>query len=256
MQDVKERGQRKTSQNPPSLAGADLSLRLKKKAYRKRLKHAQHQLFTGNRRCFELGVPVIIVFEGWDAAGKGSVIKRINEHLDPRGFHVYPTGAPNSDEKAHHYLRRFWLRLPSAGHIAVFDRSWYGRVLVERVEAFASDNEWQRAYDEINNFESLLVHSGTIIRKYFLHIDAQTQLERFDARKDNPLKSWKLTPEDWRNRDKWACYESATEDMLARTHHAHAPWMVVPSTCKRHARVQVVEDLAQTLHAHADALEA
>lgn len=239
----------------PSLANADLSAGLKKKEYRKRLRHAQHELFLANRRCFALGIPVIIVLEGWDAAGKGSVIKRLNEHLDPRGFHVYPTAAPTVEEHSHHYLRRFWLRLPSKGHIAVFDRSWYGRVLVERVEGFCSQADWQRAFAELNDFERLLVDGGAVVRKYFLHIHADTQMERFAARKENPLKSWKLTEEDWRNREKWQLYEEATEEMLQRTHTACAPWAVVPSTCKRWSRVAVVEDVAAALNAAADAAD-
>ncbi|TVR16259.1 MAG: UDP-galactose-lipid carrier transferase [Planctomycetota bacterium] len=239
---------------PPHLEHVDLDSRLKKKAYRQQLKHAQHELFLAHQRLYGCQVPVVVVFEGWDAAGKGGVIKRINEHLDPRGFHVSSTAAPTAEELAHHYLRRFWLRLPQRGHIGVFDRSWYGRVLVERVEGFARSDEWQRAYQEITDFEEILCNDGYLIRKYFLHIDSETQLARFQARKLNPLKRWKLTDEDWRNRERWSDYEMASNDMFARTHSVHAPWMVVPAACKRWARVAVVRDLAQVMHQRADDL--
>ena len=230
-------------QPTPSLAATDLSRKLSKKEYPSRLLKAQYDLFAVSRELLEQSIPMVLVFEGWDAAGKGGVIKRINENLDPRGFHVHPTSAPTSVEIQQHYLQRFWHKLPQRGHIAVFDRSWYGRVLVERVEGFAKKHEWKRAYNELNAFEDMLVDDGFIVRKYFLHITKETQLKRFEERKDNPIKRWKLTDEDWRNREKWEDYEAATEDMLQKTHQKHAPWNVVSSVCKRHARVAIIEDL-------------
>ena len=229
----------------PSLAGTDLTAKLSKKEYPARLLKAQYDLFALSRQLLEQGTPMVLVFEGWDAAGKGGVIKRINENLDPRGFHVHPTSAPTGIEIHQHYLQRFWDKLPQRGHIAVFDRSWYGRVLVERVEGFAEKSAWKRAYSELNAFEQMLTDDGFIVRKYFLHITKETQLKRFEERKDNPIKRWKLTDEDWRNREKWKLYEDATEDMLRKTHQKNAPWNVVSSVCKRHARVAVIEDLVK-----------
>jgi polyphosphate kinase 2 (PPK2 family) len=187
-----------------------------------------------------LGPPLIVVFEGWDASGKGGAIKRLVAPLDPRHVRVSQFAAPSEDEKRHHFLRRFWPALPGWGGMTVFDRSWYGRVLVERVEGFADPEEWGRAYDEIDDFEQTLADEGTIIVKLWMHISPQEQLKRFEARAEDPLKSWKLTDEDWRNREKRPQYLEAVEEMLERTDRPCAPWRVIGAESKRFARVEVM----------------
>jgi polyphosphate kinase 2 (PPK2 family) len=188
-----------------------------------------------------LGPPVCVIFEGWDASGKGGAIKRLLAQLDPRHVRVVQFAAPTHDEKRHHFLWRFWPSLPGWGGMAVFDRSWYGRVLVERVEGLASREQWLRAYDEINAFERTLADEGTILIKFWLHISADEQLKRFERRQKDPLKAWKLTEDDWRNRDKRDEYEEAVEDMLARTDHdPHARWHLIEADSKRYARVKVI----------------
>ncbi len=187
-----------------------------------------------------IGPPVCVVFEGWDASGKGGCIKRLLAQLDPRHVRVVQFAAPTSDEKRHHFLWRFWPVLPGWGGMAIFDRSWYGRVMVERVEELATREQWLRAYDEINAFERTLADEGMILIKFWLHISEQEQLRRFQRREGDPLKIWKLTEEDWRNREKRTAYLEAVEDMLARTDQAHAPWHVVAADSKRHARVEVL----------------
>ena len=190
----------------------------------------------------ELGPPVCVAFEGWDASGKGGAIKRLVSPLDPRHVRVVQFAAPSPDEKRHHFLWRFWPSLPGWGGMAVFDRTWYGRVLVERVEGFAAEDEWKRAYDEINDFESGLAQEGTILVKFWLHISSEEQLKRFEKREKDPLKSWKLTDEDWRNREKRGAYEEAVEEMVARTSiEPHAPWHLIAGDSKRYARVAVIE---------------
>jgi polyphosphate kinase 2 (PPK2 family) len=189
------------------------------------------------------------VFEGWDASGKGGAIKRLVDHLDPRHVRVAQFAAPSYDEKRHHFLWRFWPSLPGWGGMAVFDRSWYGRVLVERVERFASETEWQRAYDEIVTFERSLAAEGTVLVKFWMHLSAEEQLRRFERRRDNPLKAWKLTDEDWRNRAKRVEYEDAVEDMLVRTDVPESPWTVVPAEDKRYARVAVLERVCEAIEA-------
>jgi polyphosphate kinase 2 (PPK2 family) len=191
----------------------------------------------GERR---LGPPLCVVFEGWDASGKGGAIKRLVAPLDPRHVRVAQFGPPSPDQKRHHFLGRFWPALPGWGGMAVFDRSWYGRVLVERVEGLASEEQWQRAYGEINAFERTLADEGAILVKFWLHLSAEEQLRRFEARAKDTLKSWKLTEEDWRNRDKRAQYCLAVEEMLEQTDHAHARWRVVAAESKRFARVEVM----------------
>lgn len=198
----------------------------------------------GERR---LGPPLVVVFEGWDASGKGGAIKRLVAPLDPRHVRVSQFAAPSEDEKRHHFLGRFWPALPGWGGMTVFDRSWYGRVLVERVEGFASEGEWKRAYGEINGFEQTLTDEGAIIVKLWLHISDEEQLKRFEARAGDPLKSWKLTDEDWRNREKRPQYEAAVEEMLERTDRPCAPWRVVPAESKRFARVEIIRLVRQEI---------
>jgi polyphosphate kinase 2 (PPK2 family) len=196
-----------------------------------------------------LGPPLLVVFEGWDAAGKGGAIKRLVAPLDPRHVRVAQFAAPSDDEKRHHFLKRFWWALPGWGGMAVCDRSWYGRVLVERVEGFASEEQWQRAYEEINAFERTLADEGTILAKFWLHISPKEQLKRFEDRAEDPLKSWKLTPEDWENREKRADYEPAVEEMFSRTDQPHARWRLISAESKRYARVQVVRIVCEEIEA-------
>ncbi len=196
-----------------------------------------------------LGTPqrAIIVLEGWDTAGKGGVVRRLGWSLDPRSFKVSPIAAPDEHERAQHYLQRFWRRLPENGQIVVFDRSWYGRVLVERIEGFASDDEWRRAYREINEFERMLIDSGVRLVKVFLHITADEQLKRFRSRLTDPVKRWKLSSEDFRNRARWSDYETAIEDMMEKTSTKHAPWHLVPANNKPFGRVAVFRILKERL---------
>ena len=187
-----------------------------------------------------LGPPVTIVFEGWDASGKGGAIKRVVTPLDPRHVRVVSFAAPSYDEKRHHFLARFWKVLPGWGGMAVLDRSWYGRILVERVEGFATPEQWRRAYDEIKYFERTLTDEGMLIIKFWMHITHEEQLRRFQRRENDPLKHWKLTDEDWRNREKRPQYEAAVLEMLERTDTSFAPWTVVEADSKRYARVKVI----------------
>jgi polyphosphate kinase 2 (PPK2 family) len=191
--------------------------------------------------------PVIMVFEGWDAGGKGGAIRRITEKIDPRGFVVYPIAAPKGDSAVRHYLWRFWRRLPETGQIAIFDRSWYGRVMVERIEGFCTENEWKRAYREINYFERQLVDFGTILFKFWLQISKEEQLARFEARQSDKLKAWKLTDEDWRNREKWDQYEAAVNEMLLKTSTITAPWTVVEGDSKYYARIKILRTVVEKL---------
>lgn len=202
--------------------------------------HLAYQVYVQQR-------PVIIVFEGWDAAGKGGAIRRITEKLDPRGFVVYSIAAPKGDDATHHYLWRFWNRLPEGGQMAIFDRSWYGRVMVERIEGFCTESEWKRAYREINNFERQLVDFGTILFKFWLHIDQEEQLRRFESRSGDKRRSWKLTDEDWRNREKWPLYEAAVNEMLLKTSTLSAPWTVIEGNSKPYARVKILRTLVEKL---------
>jgi polyphosphate kinase 2 (PPK2 family) len=229
------------------LADVDLSLSLSHKEEGRGLENAWARLaqlrltLGGQIGAKELGPPVCVVFEGWDASGKGGAIKRLVAQIDPRHVRVVQFAAPTYDEKRHHFLWRFWPALPGWGGMSVFDRSWYGRVLVERVEGFAEREEWMRAYDEINSFERSLVDEGMILIKLWMHISDEEQLKRFKRREKDPLKSWKLTEEDWRNREKRPEYEKAVDDMLARTDQPHAPWDVVAGESKGYARVNVIE---------------
>jgi polyphosphate kinase 2 (PPK2 family) len=190
-----------------------------------------------------------------DAAGKGGAIKRLTAKLDPRGFEVHPIGPPDAHECAFHYLRRFWVRLPSYGRIGIFDRSWYGRVLVERVEKLTPKKAWKRAFDEINDFERAIIDDDTVLMKFWLHITAEEQLARFKAREDDPYKRWKITKDDWRNREKWDAYVEAAEEMLAKTSTPYAPWNVVPANDKLYARVLVLQAVIKALEAALDRRE-
>ena len=227
----------------------DLSKKLDRTEYVRELTRSQIQL---RELCYQVYIqkkPVIILFEGWDAAGKGGAIKRVTEKLDPRGYVVYPISAPQGEDKTRHYLYRFWRRLPERGQIAIFDRSWYGRVLVERVEKLATDEEWKRAFKEINSFERQLRDFGTIVAKFWLHVSREEQLRRFEERKAIGYKAWKLTDEDWRNRDKWGAYEEAVEDMLVKTSTRTAAWCLVEGNDKYWARAKVLSKLVQILSA-------
>lgn len=216
-----------------------------KKLYQQRLETLQYELFRKKRSA-------VIIFEGWDAAGKGGNIRRLVEELNPRLYRVVPVSSPNDTEKAHQYLWRFCDAIPMAGHITVFDRSWYGRVLVERVEGFCIEEEWRRAYREINEFEKILDDSGTIILKFWLHIDRETQLERFENRMNYPEKRWKITEDDWRNRNRWDDYKVAVDEMLQKTSTTGAPWIVVESRDKRYSRVKVLKTVVETIEKELD----
>lgn len=229
------------------LSSVDLKQTLPKDDYRLRLAHSQGELNRLCRQAKQHDVSSLLAFEGWDAAGKGGSIRRILQALDPRNYRVIPTAAPTAEEHARHYLWRFWRHLPSAGNITIFDRSWYGRVLVERVEGFARPDEWQRAYKEINEFEQELVESGIMVCKYWLHISKDEQLRRFEERKATPHKRWKLTDEDWRNREKWDAYESAVNDMIERTNTLQSPWIIVPANDKYTARIHVLDTVCEQL---------
>jgi len=229
------------------LEGLDLTLRLSKAEEETRVAAAQRRLLHlrlvlgGQLTEGKLGPPVLVVFEGWDASGKGGAIKRLVGHLDPRHVRVAQFAAPTADEKRHHFLARFYEKLPGWGGMAVFDRSWYGRLLVERVDGFATPEQWERGYDEIVQFERSLALEGTVLVKFWMHISGDEQLRRFESRRRDPLRSWKLTPDDWHNRAKRPEYEAAVEEMLVRTEHPLAPWVLVEAENKRFARVKVLE---------------
>lgn len=227
----------------PLLSDVPLNQEMTKEEYKVRLKALQKKLKKLHNRIYRLRIPVVIAYEGWDAAGKGGNIKRLTSALDPRGFEVHPIASPEPHEKARHYLWRFYHRLPKDGHIAIFDRSWYGRVMVERLEGFCSENDWKRAYNEINEFEKELSDWGAIVVKFWVHIDKETQLVRFTERQNTPGKEWKITEEDWRNREKWDAYEEAVDEMIARTSTENAPWYIVQSNNKYYARIQAIEIL-------------
>jgi AMP-polyphosphate phosphotransferase len=230
----------------------DLSLSLSKKEYAERLEAAQKRLAAlrlalgGKLAGYEgrLGPALAVVFEGWDASGKGGALKRLVEPLDSRHVHVAQFAAPTEREKRHHFLWRFWPALPGLGGMTVFDRSWYGRVLVERVEELATQEEWERAYPTIVGFERTFCTEGGVLVKFWLHVSPEEQLRRFEKRQNDPLKSWKITEDDWRNREKRPLYEEAIEDMLVRTEHPQAPWHLVEGDSKRYARVKVIETVS------------
>ena len=225
----------------PKLAEIPLDKSIEEKEYREELHLLQDKLNALHYRLYRKKVPVIIAYEGWDAAGKGGNIKRIAGALDPRGYEVHPIASPEPHEKARHYLWRFWNRLPKTGHIAIFDRTWYGRVMVERLEGFCSANDWQRAYNEINEFEEELAKWGAVIIKFWVQIDKDTQLARFEDRQNTPEKRWKITEEDWRNREKWDAYEEAVNEMLQKTSTTYAPWHILESVDKKYARIKALK---------------
>lgn len=225
----------------------DLSLKLERAEYEVQLTRRQIQLRELGWQIYQQKRPVVLVFEGWDAAGKGGIIKRITEKIDPRGYVVYPISAPQGEDKTRHYLYRFWRRLPERGQIAIFDRSWYGRVLVERVEGFCTASAWKRAYKEINSFERQLRDSGAILAKFWIQISREEQLRRFEERQRIGYKAWKLTDEDWRNRAKWSDYEEAVREMLLKTGTRLAPWTMVEGNDKYWARVKVLSRLVEVL---------
>ena len=229
------------------LAKADLTKRLEEAEYRKKLDKLQKRLEVLHGELYRLRIPVILGFEGWDAAGKGGNIKRIAAALDARGYEVHPIASPEPHEKNRHFLWRFWTRLPKSGHIAIFDRTWYGRVMVERLEGFCSENDWQRAYNEINEFEKELDDWGAVIVKFWVQIDKDTQLERFTLRQNTPEKRWKITDEDWRNREKWDLYEDAVNEMLQKTNTTYAPWHILESNDKKYARIKALEIVIQAM---------
>ena len=220
---------------------------LTEEEYKEKLEKLQEELTDLHNEIYRRKIPVIIAYEGWDAAGKGGNIKRVAAALDPRGYEVHPIASPEPHEKARHYLWRFWTRLPKDGHIAIFDRTWYGRVMVERLEGFCSENDWQRAYNEINEFEKELTDWGAVVIKFWVQIDKDTQLTRFTERQNTPEKQWKITEEDWRNREKWDQYEEAVNEMLQKTSTETAPWVVLESNDKKYARIKALETIVEAL---------
>ncbi len=237
------------------LESVDLGQKLGREEYVESLLHWQLELRRLAYEAYAQKRSIVLVFEGWDAAGKGGAIRRLTEKLDPRGYHVYSIAAPQGDDREHHYLWRFWRRLLPADEkqFVLFDRSWYGRVLVERVEGFATEAEWKRAYREINEFEQQLVDKRFIVAKFWLHLSRKEQEKRFLKRKGTPYKAWKLTDEDWRNREKWPLYERAVDDMLVKTSTLGAPWTIVEAEDKWYARVKVLKTVAETVQAQLDA---
>lgn len=229
------------------LSGVDLSKSLAREEYKERLDALQKRLEFLHSEIYRLRIPVVIGFEGWDAAGKGGAIRRLTSHLDPRGYKVVPTAAPSDVEKMHHYLWRFWNQMPKAGHIAIFDRTWYGRVMVERIEGFCREEDWRRAYQEMNEMEAHMANYGAVVLKFWLHIDKDEQERRFQERMEDPAKRWKITEEDWRNREKWDAYEMAVNEMLVRTSTTYAPWIIVEGNSKYYARVKVLESVVYAL---------
>ncbi|WP_229072350.1 polyphosphate kinase 2 family protein [Actinoplanes sp. DH11] len=235
------------------LGSATAPVDISKKKAEERLAAAQERLLRlrlllgGQIGEKEIGPPLCVLFEGWDASGKGGAIKRLVSMIDPRHVRVSQFAAPTYDEKRHHFLQRFWSVLPGNGGMTVLDRSWYGRVLVERVEGFATTEQWKRAYDEIVEFERTLTAEGMILVKFWMHVSPEEQLRRFESRKNDPLRSWKLTDEDWRNREKRPQYEAAIEDMIERTDRPRARWKVVPGDSKPYARLAVAEHVCHVL---------
>lgn len=213
-----------------------------KNSYKTELKKLQLEMLNIQQFLLKNNIGLIIGFEGMDAAGKGGAIKRLVRRLDPRGYIVHPIAAPTPEELSYNYLYRFWKRLPARGQIGIFDRTWYGRVLVERIEGFATKDEWGRAYEEINQFEKLLTDDGYIMLKFWIQVSNEEQLKRFEERQENPYKKWKLTDEDWRNREKWSLYVDAANDMFDKTDQKNAPWILIEGNDKEYARVKVLKE--------------
>ena len=229
------------------LDGVDLTSTLPYDTYKRELRERQQKIHTRSQKAAMEGRTSVLVFEGWDAAGKGGAIRRLTCAMSARNYRVIPIGAPTDEELARQYLWRFWRQMPRAGKVVIFDRSWYGRVLVERVEGFASEEAWQRAYQEINDFESQLVEYGINVQKFWLHIDPEEQLRRFKAREKTPYKKYKITDEDYRNRSKWDAYVCAVNDMVERTSNDIAPWHLIPANDKRYARVEIARIFSKSL---------
>ncbi len=227
----------------------DMNLEVSGKAYKERLPVAQARLNTLYRAARDGGRSMVLVFEGWDAAGKGGAIRRTTAAMDARDYRVIPIAAPTDEENARNYLWRFWRHLGRAGRVTIYDRSWYGRVLVERVEGFAAEAEWRRAYTEINDFERQLTEAGIVLVKFWMHITPEEQLSRFEKRRTIPFKAWKLTDEDWRNREKWDLYAQAVHEMVERTSTVIAPWHLIEANSKKFARLKVIDTICETLEA-------
>ena len=227
--------------------GLDISLSLDKRTYKKQLAFYSAKLAGLHQKAVQRKISVTLVFEGPDAAGKGGAIRRITNALDARFYKVYPFAAPTDIEKAHHYLWRFWNCVPRAGRMTIFDRSWYGRVLVERIEQFAGDDEWRRAYSEINDFEDQLLENGVVLLKFWMHISKEEQLRRFKSREETPHKSWKLCDEDWRNRERWDDYSLAAHEMIKQTSVKNSPWILVENQNKAYGRIKVLKTLCAAL---------
>ena len=231
----------------PKLKDVDLSPTISDEEYKKELKKLQARLSELHNILYRKKIPVILCYEGWDAAGKGGNIRRVAYPLDPRGVDVHPIASPEPHELNRQYLWRFWTRLPRTGHICIFDRTWYGRVMVERLEGFCSEKDWQRAYNEINEFERQLTDWGAVLLKFWIHIDQDTQLARFTDRQNTPEKQWKITDEDWRNREKWPQYEVAVDEMLKKTSTENAPWYIIESNDKKYARIRTLKIIVKKL---------
>ena len=229
------------------LSEVDLSPALDDEEYKKELKKLQKRLGELHNTIYRKKIPVILCYEGWDAAGKGGNIRRIARPLDPRGFDVMPIASPEPHEINRQYLWRFWTRLPRSGHICIFDRTWYGRVMVERLEGFCTEDDWKRAFNEMNEFERQLTDWGAVVIKFWIHIDQDTQLARFTDRQNTPEKQWKLTEEDWRNREKWPQYEEAIDEMLQKTSTENAPWFIIESNDKKYARIKTLKIVIKAL---------
>ena len=235
--------------DPPCLESVDHALALDPETYKVELKAQQERLNRLEMEMYQKRIPLMIMYEGWDAAGKGGNIKRVAQALDARAYTIFPSPAPTKPELLHPHLWRYWTRLPKAGHVGIYDRSWYGRVLVERVEGFASVSEWTRAYDEINEFERDLVRWGAILLKFWVDVSPEEQLRRFRDREQDPAKQWKITDEDWRNRDKYPQYKAAVEDIFRLTSTPFAPWIILESDDKRYARVKALKIINDALEA-------
>ena len=231
----------------PKLREIDLSPSVEEEEYKEELKKLQSRLGELHNTVYRKKIPVVLCYEGWDAAGKGGNIRRVARPLDPRGFDVVPISSPEPHELNRQYLWRFWTRLPRSGHICIFDRTWYGRVMVERLEGFCTEDDWKRAYNEINEFERQLTDWGAVVLKFWIHIDQDTQLARFTDRQNTPEKQWKLTEEDWRNREKWPQYEEAIDEMLQKTSTENTPWFIIESNDKKYARIKTLKIVIKAL---------